>query len=280
MNYRSLLVLLDQDAHCPARTMAAIRLAKERDCHLVGLAPTDLAELPDMPKSAASMSEYAAMVWDALRDQAERAADTFREECRRAGVRSFEAVIDECDKTHSLIRHARCSDLALVSQADPSSANHRVARHLVEHLVIGSARPTLILPCSGYLETIGTDVMVAWDESREASRAVSDALPLLRYAKRVRIVSWNERGAVPSTELQSGLDALRQWLMWQGVNAAVSVRSATADIASTVISQAADWHVDLIVMGAYGHSRWSESVLGGATRGLLTSMTVPVLMSH
>jgi nucleotide-binding universal stress UspA family protein len=80
--------------------------------------------------------------------------------------------------------------------------------------------------------------------------------------------------------LQSGLDALRQWLMWQGVNAAVSVRSASADIASTVIAQAADWRVDLIVMGAYGHSRWTESVLGGATRGLLTSMTVPVLMSH
>src|SRR5262245_34672326 len=108
MTYRSLLVLLDHASACAGRTRSAIRLAKDLDCHLVGLAPTDLIDLPVAPKAAASLNEYAALVWDALRDQAERAADAFRDACRAADLKSFEAIIDEANKTESLVRHARC----------------------------------------------------------------------------------------------------------------------------------------------------------------------------
>ena len=280
MTYRSILVLLDQGPLCAARSQAAMQLAKVLDCHLVGVAPTGLIDLPVSAQAAASLADFTALAWDTLRDQAERAADRFRDECRAAGVKSSEAVIDEADKALSLVRHAHCSDLSVLTQADPAALGYRLAQDLVEQVVLYSARPTLILPYAGRFETIGTQVMVAWDDSRESARAVSDALPLLRLAKQVLVVSWNEAGAVEDKTLRPRLDALHRWLMWQGVSADVRVETTGIGIAESMLSRAADLGADLIVMGAYGHARWAERVLGGATRGLLASMTVPVLMSR
>ena len=280
MTYRSLLVLLDQDPLCAARSQAAIRLARALDCHLVGVAPTGLIDLPASAHAAASLAEFAALAWDTLRDQAERATDRFRDECHAAGVKSCEAVIDESDRAPSLVRHAHCSDLTLLTQADPASPGYRLTRDLVEQVLLYSARPTLILPYAGRSDSIGTHVMVAWDDSREAARAVSDALPLLRLAEHVLVVSWNEAGAIEDKTLRPRLDALHRWLMWQGVSAEVRVETTGIGIAEAMLSRAAELNTDLIVMGAYGHARWTERVLGGATSGLLRSMTVPVLMSH
>ena len=278
MTYRSLLVLLDQDPLCAARSQAAMRLAKALDCHLVGVAPTGLIDLP--VTAAVSPADFAAFAWNTLRDRAERATDHFRDECRAAGVKSFEVVIDESDKAPSVVRHAHCSDLTVLTQADPTAPGHRWAQDLIEQVVLCSARPTLILPYAGRFDSIGTHVMVAWDDSREAARAVSDALPLLRLAEQVLVVSWNEVGAIEDKMLRPRLDALHRWLMWQGVSADVRVETTGIGIAEAMLSRAADLSTDLIVMGAYGHARWTERVLGGATRGLLASMTVPVLMSH
>ena len=280
MSYRSLLVLLDHHESCTARTAYAVKLARKLDCHLVGLAPTDLIDLPAAPMAAASLTECAALVWDALREQAERAAERFRDACQAAGLPSFEAVIDEAGKAESLVRHARCSDLTLLTQADPSAPDHAVAQRLVENVVLHSARPTLVVPCAGHFDDIGSRVMVAWDDSREAARAVSDALPLLQRAAQVEVVTWSESANAEAATLRSQLDALHRWLMWHGVSAQLQVQTCRADVAEAMLSHAADTNADLIVMGAYGHARWAERVLGGATRGLLDSMTVPVLMSH
>jgi len=280
MTYRSLLVLLDHTPSCAARIQYAMRLAKDMDCHLVGLAPTDLIDLPAAPKAAASLNEYAALVWDALRDQAERAADAFRDACRAADVKSFEAVIDEANKVESLVRHARCSDLIVLTQAEPSTPNFSAAKDLVESVILNSARPTLVLPYAGRFESIGNHVLVAWNDSREAARALSDALPMLQRARQVEVATWNEAATIEDKTLRPQLDALHQWLMWHGVSAQMRAEPVDAGIADAMLSHAADTGADLIVMGAYGHSRWAERVLGGATRGLLASMTVPVLMSH
>ena len=280
MTYRSLLVLLDQDPQCAARSQVAMRLANVLDCHLVGVAPTGLIDLPVSAPAAASLADFAALAWDTLRDQAERATVRFRDECRATGVKSSEAVIDESDKAASLVRHAHCSDLTVLTQADPTAPGHRLVQDLVEQVLLYSARPTLILPYAGSIETVGRNAMVAWDDSREAARALSDALPLLRRAKHVQVVCWSEDGADCDKALRPRLDALSKWLMWQGVSANLRVEMTNMDIADAMLSHAADLNTDLIVMGAYGRARWTERVLGGTTRGLLTSMTVPVLMSH
>src|SRR5207245_3818728 len=138
--------------------------------------------------------------------------------------------------------------------------------HLVEQVLIYSARPTLVLPYAGRLDTIGSNVMVAWDDSREAARAVSDALPLLRIARSVQVVSWNESTDISDTTLRPRLDALHRWLMWQGVTAEIHVETTDIGIAEAMLSRAADLGADLIVMGAYGRARCAERVVGGATR--------------
>jgi nucleotide-binding universal stress UspA family protein len=272
MTYRSLLVLLDQDPLCAARTETAIRLARDMDCHLVGLAPTSLVDMPVAIDAAASMTEFAALVWETLQKQAEQSAESFRQACRTAGLKSFEAVVDEADKAQSLVYHAHCSDLTVLTQADPGQPGHRGLQEVVEQVVLYSARPTLVLPYAGKVDSLGTNALVAWDDSRESARALSDA--------RVQVVSWNEPHADIDELLKPRLEALKHWLMWQGVSADVHIETTDIGVADAMLSRAADQNADLIVMGAYGHARWAERMLGGATRGLLASMTVPVLMSH
>ena len=139
--------------------------------------------------------------------------------------------------------------------------------------MLHSARPTLILPYAGTFDEIGRRALVAWDDSREAARALADALPMLRHAESVQVVTWN--ASEPGGLAQTRLDALQRWLMWQGVIAEVQTDTSPVGIADTILSRAADLDADLLVMGAYGHARWAERALGGATRGLLESMTVP-----
>jgi nucleotide-binding universal stress UspA family protein len=280
VTYRTILVHLDQEPLCASRTRTAIHLARDLDCRLIGLAPTGLLDLPVSPQAAGSLADFAGAAWDSLRESAALAVEQFKHACEAAGLKSYEAVMDEADTASSLVYHAHCSDLAVLSQPDPQGPGHRQAQVIVEEVVLQSARPTLVIPYAGRFDTPGRNVMVAWDDSREAARAVSDALPLLRRAAQVQVVSWNEAGNDADTRLNERMDALRQWLMWQGVPAETRVETTAVSISDAMLSRAADLGADLVVMGAYGHSRWAERVLGGATRGLLTSMTVPVLMSH
>jgi len=279
MTYRSLLVLLDSSPLGDTRTQVAIGLAKAFESHLVGLAPTGLVDMPVATQNAASLAEYTTLAWNTLRAEAAQSVERFRDACRSAGLKSFEALADDEGRARSLITHALCSDLTLLTQADPASADGRATREMVEQVVMHSARPTLVLPYAGRFESVGRNVMVAWNNSREAARAVTDALPFLRRATSVQVVSWDETRGSEDTLPQS-LDSLERWLNWQGVSAEVHVEKTSIHVCEAMLSRAADLSADLIVMGAYGHARWSERILGGATRGLLDAMTVPVLMSH
>ena len=279
MTYRSLLVALGQDPLCGARVQMAIRLAKEFEGHLAGVAPTGALQLPGSTESAAALAELSALAWDALRDEAEKVAQAFRNQCRRADLKSFDATIDEADHAVAIVRAAHCSDITLLTQADPAAQHHRAAQAIVEQVILHSARPTLILPYTG-VDRLGDRVMVAWDDSLEANRAVADALPFLKRAKHVQIVSWDEPDVRGDRTLRTRQESMRRWLALHGVAADASIEPPTSRIAESMLSLTADLEADLIVMGAYGHARWTERLFGGATRGLLASMTVPVLMSH
>jgi len=282
MTYRSLLVHLDSQPQAEARVAQALALTRALDCHLVGLAPTGLLDMPIAPEAAASLGEFSALAAELLLQQAQQAALQFRTACAGAGLPSFEALTDTADVARSLVRHAHCSDLVLLSQPDPASPGHGRARAMVEQVILYSARPTLLLPYTakvGDAPLPGGRALVAWDDSREAARALADALPLLRRAEQVQVLSWRESENTLD-DMRPRLDALQQWLAWQGVTAETREEVSSIGVAESLLSRAADYGADLIVMGAYGHTRWTERVLGGATRGLLQSMTVPVLMSH
>lgn len=141
-------------------------------------------------------------------------------------------------------------------------------------MLLQSGRPALILPHAGEFAAVGRTVLVAWKESREAARAVSSALPWLRRARQVHVISYGEAAA-------ESLQKLAGYLKIHGVTAdAHKGGPEEDDIGNLLLSRAADVGADLLVMGCYGHSRAREWVMGGATRTLLQTMTIPVWMSH
>ena len=280
MSYRSLLVPLDTSAACSVRTQFAIQLAKQFGCHLIGLAPTDLVDLPNSPRSAASLQEYAARVWSTLRDQADHVARVFSDACEAAGLASHESIVDEAAKEESLARHAGWVDMVVLSQADPDASTYAKDRAMVEDVLLRSGRPALVVPCRHGVQRIGDRVLVAWNDTREATRAIADALPLLQRAREVSIVRCSERSDADPKLTHRQLDAIQRWLQRHGVQARVHVETSTGTVSDALLAYAAATRADSIVMGAYGHARLTELVLGGATRGILSTMNVPVLMSH
>jgi nucleotide-binding universal stress UspA family protein len=280
MDLRSILLLLDEGPLCEARTRFALGLARAHGSHLVGLAPTGFADFPVAVDGAASLIEYADIAWQAVRDRAGRAAQSFREACAGSEL-SFETIVEEEAQAASVVSHASCADLVVISQPDPSAPNPAFARQLAEDVVLQAPRPTLLIPYVGRFEATPRNVMVAWDGSREVARALADALPLLRRSEAVQLVAWNEGNEDDDASLRARLDAVCRWLARHEVRATAHTEAKpSVGIADAMLSRAADLSIELIVMGAYGHARWTERVLGGATRGLLASMTVPVLMSH
>ena len=282
MIYHSLLVLLDQGPQCSARSHAAMRLAKAFDCHLQGVAPVGLFNLPAAAQATTLLPDHAAQA-DTPHQQAEQTTERFRKECGVAGVKSFDAVIDESDEASSFVHHAHCNDLTILTKADPAAPDHGPTQDFVEHVVLHSARPTLILPYAGRFDTIGSigsNVLVAWNDSREAARALSDALPLLRLARHVHVVIWNETGGDATGAERLRFEALHQWLTRHGVSADVDVQASEIGIVGPMLALAAELNTDLIVMGAYGHRPSPAHRLGGTTRSLLAAIAVPVLMSH
>ena len=176
--------------------------------------------------------------------------------------------------------HARYADLIVTGQYDPKLRDPDVVSDLAEMIALQAGRPVLVVPYIGVKQPVGQHILVAWNASREATRAVKDSLPFLKAAKQVTVLAIDPRGGAEGHGEQPGAD-IAGYLARHGVKVTASqTASDKVDPADVLLSRAADLNVDLIVMGAYGHSRLREMVLGGATRKVMQSMTVPVLVSH
>lgn len=278
MTYRTVMVGLDAAPTCAARVDVAIALARDFDAHLVGVAPTGMVDLPAAPEAAAALGDYAAAAWELLIAAAGDAANRFRGRCHAANLASYEALTDQAPVAASIARHAHCADLLVMSQPDPDQRGHRQDRATLEQVLMHAARPTLVVPYTHRGALRMRRMLVGWDESRESIRAMTDALPLLRRAQQVLLAHW--RHAPDGGRAMDRLHSLHQWLAFQGVEAQPQDLVTTLPIGEAMLSAASDAATDLIVMGAYSHSRWTEHVFGGTSRTLLDAMTVPVLMSH
>jgi nucleotide-binding universal stress UspA family protein len=204
----------------------------------------------------------------------------FQERCRAEGVASVEADVHEGDKAAVVLHHSHCADLCIIGQADPSSPSHRDDRRFVEHVVLHNARPTLVVPHAGRFDVVGQHVLLAWDDSHGSARAAADALPLLRHAGQVRLRAWRRKGEAAEQASRERLDHVHRWLSRQGVNADVGIETAGAAIGDAILGKAVELGADLVVMGTYGHSRWTERIVGGVTRTALSHSPLPLLMSH
>jgi nucleotide-binding universal stress UspA family protein len=276
MSYRSLLVHLDDNESSLRGVTAAATLAGAFGAELVGsyLVPTRALT----PFGSAMLPEALVTQMLRLSGEAQAAAEErFRDETARAGLSAIEFRAPAGDAIAAGIRQSRYSDLTVVAQPEPDSAEAGFVTELAHSVLLASGRPLLIVPYIGARPSIGERIIVAWKDTREAARAVADAMPMLLRAKSVDVLSI----LPPSQADETVGERIITFLARHGV--AARLRPQVAEDISAgelLLSQVSDLSADLVVMGGYSHSRFQERVMGGVTRVMMTSMTVPVLMSH
>ncbi len=278
MSYKTILLHVDDAPSFKERMNVAAQLAQRHTAHLIGLAPTSVAILPIGDYMGGS-TQLMAQIQSQLDETAQRAIESFEQTCRRMGLDSWEARLMKDSPVDSMLTSARYSDLIIVGQPGDGGGTDAAGAGFLEQVLLGAGRPVLMLPSRGSVQKVGERAIIAWDASREAARAVTDALPLLIAAHEVEVAVVNPNKARGQHGQEPGAD-VALFLARHGVKATVKQLVTNIDVANTLLSHIADTSADLLVMGGYGHSRVREWVLGGVTRTILGSMTVPVLMAH
>ncbi len=280
MDWKTILVQLSNPRRTNVLLSVAGRIAERFNAHLIGFNVANaLAHMPSAPMllgpedlaAFRSMNDEEAARLKADFDEATRGR-AFVAEWRNVEAATF-------DTASTTIAHTRAADLVVASQADPEWELSGMF-DAPERLALETGRPVLVVPYAGTFGEIGKRVVIAWSGKRESARAVFDAMPLLKGADAVTLLcvagrgADGEPGAIPGTEIASTLAR-------HGVK--VTIQKSIADeisVADDILSRCADLSADLLVMGAYGHSRLREMVFGGVTRHIVRHMTVPTLLSH
>jgi nucleotide-binding universal stress UspA family protein len=279
MNYRSMLLHVDNGAPCASRIELAIDLALAHESHVTAVAAYSWPAPPTIV--ATDLLGFGPLVPppDELRKAAEAACERFADRARARGLASFGARVEELAGALSLVRLARCHDLVVLGQPEREGSDPAVPPDLAVQMLMGSGRPLLLVPWAGRFGAPFKTVAVAWSGSRESARAIADALPLLTRAATVHVIGIDHTGD-NGLDTRMGLEAVQQWLGHHRIATKLHRDVADIDVGDALLSRIADLGAELLVLGGYGHSRATEFVLGGMTRTILSSMTVPVLMSH
>jgi nucleotide-binding universal stress UspA family protein len=279
MSYKTILVHVDHSRHAPQRIRIAAEIALRENAHLTGLAMTGVSRyLLDgmrVPDSGAFLQTHIGY----LKQQATKALDQYEEIVRQMGVLSWARRLVDDEPAGGLSLEARYADLVVLGQTDTSEVLPATISDFPEYVVMYSGRPVLIVPYAGTFTTVGRKVLAAWDGSQEAIRAIDGALPFLRQAAEVKVVVFNAEKQVNMHGEQPGAD-IALYLARHGVKVDVMQEVTEQRSGDALLSLAADTFADLLVMGCYAHSRFRELLLGGASRTVLQSMTLPVLMAH
>lgn len=285
MALKDILVHLDNSARSAVRLDLAADLAVRHGAHLTALY---VVELP-MPAlfygdpsgfvDARLIDEMMSKMRDGATADARRLQRAFDDRMRRDGIEGEWRLV-EGSAAETVALHARYADLAVVGQYDPGDTTISSAAEIAAGALLSSGRPLLVVPYVGKIDRLAETVLVGWKSSREAARAINDALPLLERARSVTVLAINpEKGIGGEGDVPAADIALH--LARHGVKAAAAHTVATEiSDGDALLNYADDIGADLIVAGGYGHSRTREFVFGGATRTLLTTMTVPVFLSH
>ena len=280
MSYKTILVQIDDSRHVQARVEIAASIAVAQEAHLIGAVATGVSRFvadavathPDDP----AITQYL----DVLRQRAATCLDQFEEQVRRRGVHSFERRLVDDDAGVGISLQARYCDLVVLGQSDPNAPARLDGAGIPDYVTMTAGTPVLIVPSSGSFSGIGGHALVAWNGSREAHRAMQGAMPLLQAAQRVEVVLFNPRERPDPSGAQPGMDVV-QTLRRHGVEATLRIAHVGhGALGSALRSMATQSAANLLVMGCYGHTRFREMLLGGASREILESMTVPVLMAH
>jgi len=283
MHLKDILVIVDPAPAARGRVEIAAALAERFAAHLVGL-HTSLS--PDAPQTRGyfeyfnrSLDSSHAEFAEKMRTEADAMRLLFEDVTTRHAL-SAEWRYAQGDPSEIAALHGRYVDLIVVGQRDPDYVQAPLFQPSPGEVALAVGRPMLVVPYAGKWNKIGSRVLIGWDASREATRAVNDALPFLVAAETVTVLAVDPvQGPQGHGDTPGGDIALH--LARHGVKATIkSTVSAGIGVGNALLSRVSDIGADLLVMGAYGHSRDRELLFGGATRTVLNSMTVPVLMAH
>ncbi|MGE8943520.1 universal stress protein [Leptospira interrogans] len=276
MSYKTVLMHLNRDQRANQVLAAGVQIANAFNAHLIGLRVFPAFRLrPPIPLPIGQ--EVLGAIAAQVRDETARIKTQFDDATgQQQFVSEWRSVTTERrDPAEIIMEHGRAADLIIASQADPNWDLSPIL-DFPDQLALGSGRPVLVVPTSGVFQHVPKTITVAWNGRREAARAVSDAMPLLKRADRVYVLtvaSEPREGGLPDTEIAATLAR-------HGVKVSVNELQASDSAAGEEIARRAAEQSELLVMGAYGRSRFSEFILGGVTRHMLKSMTIPVLFSH
>ncbi|MCP4010614.1 MAG: universal stress protein [Proteobacteria bacterium] len=279
MQYKNILVYLDQGASNKERVNTAIAIATEHNAQLTGVVVNAL------PNSSI-LSRLGIGKGDALMEQARVDAqvviERFEQQTDKAGVKADTRVIEclEGKAPEKLARMARIFDLSIMRQANPDKPNASFIAELSEEVMFSSGRPVFFMPYIGAHNIPCKNGLVAWDGSKAATRAIHDALPILEMMDKVVILIVDADKIEHYTESKPG-EELSRHLSAHGVNNSISrIPKGDASTSTVILNELSDTGADILIMGGYGTPKLREVMLGGVTRTLFECMTVPVFMSH
>jgi nucleotide-binding universal stress UspA family protein len=279
--YKTILVHVDETARSVQRIEVAASLARRYDAHLVGTAMTGLSAYVLIENSLEVGMPPITFPVKELRVGANRALDVFDRTAARLSVNSFERRVVDDEAGLGMCLQAPYSDLVVISQTAPDEFQPRLRSDFPEYVLLNCSRPVLVLPLTGVDGEFGRRVTVAWNGSAEAVRAITSAIPLLQRAEKVELIVFDADGGKNLHGEEPGAD-MALYLARHGIIVEVTATRSEAghEEGDALMSFAVDHGADLIVMGAYGHSRFHELLLGGMSRTALGSSPVPLWMSH
>ena len=276
MSYKTILVHVDESTRASDRIEIAAAMAMAEDAHLIGTAVTGASRYL-IRERALEADPNLRLHLDELRKRAQRGLSDFEACVQKLALRSFETRLVDDEAGAGICLQARYADLVVIGQYDPEEVSPVVMHDFPQYVTLNCGRPVLLVPHTGRFENIGRRVLIGWDASLTAIRAVNGALPLLRRAQLVTAVSFGEgrqdKEAPPAAELA-------RYLARHGIQVELSRQSAERDVGAALLALCKENDYDVLVMGAYGHARFREILLGGATRTVLAETGVPVLMAH
>jgi nucleotide-binding universal stress UspA family protein len=270
---KTILVHMAYDDGRPRRLRTALSLASAHRAHLVGLFTRSPHVTPAAIVGRGASSAFLREMDAGLRDQEQQLRREF-DDAVSAAAASAEWQRHDGEIVQGLAHASHVADLLIVSQTPPETVEDIVTGNRPDHVMLEAGCPVLIVPHrDGEAET-GRRVLIAWARTRESGRAVRGSLPILRRASSVTILTCRATRERPG-------EAIKAYLARHDVRAEIRNDFGDNDeIGEIVLAHAGDMSADLVVMGAYGHSRLREVILGGTTRHVLSSSTIPVVMSH
>ncbi|GAB5467034.1 MAG: universal stress protein [Rhodospirillales bacterium] len=274
MALKTIVVHLTNDEDHMVRLEVAKSLARQHDAFLTALFITRPSETLH---HIAGRGVSRALLEQAAESAAQRAVELeteFKSYCDRKSI-PHQWIVADGEHLEMLAEHAHAADLLIVTQPNEKFLEDRLRKRLAEEVVMNSGLPVMVLPRGWHDDWTPKRILIGWKPTREAVRAVRDALPLLREADEVMIGTIS-----PSTEDAISTLEISQYLMRHGIESSSIDMQKNGGTGVTLLAMAQAHDIDLMVLGAYGHSRIREIILGGVTRSLLREADIPLFFSH